>query len=380
MDTMRATVPCFITRIGLCAFTLLAALAASTPAHAGPKSKLFYKEIPLGTTAAADFIVTTDVKWKDATLHLKVEAPPGTTVRALSSQGRNQTQATQALVKGTENPIYFYYQRSRTVATVPAPTSGFRAASFSARSDDLCGARNPDCHCYTEGQINKYVNETGMSREEFCSLPIPVNPSACNAPASCGGGSSGGNNGGGSSSGGDGPAPAPTENAAYGVVHGSAYLYTNRCAPAKKLAAGVRVTVPAEYNVPGQKVLVWLEVEGWGDRTATSVKARGAGKYSGPLLLMAPVYSAGYKGDVSTMEIATFNRGKVKVTPIPFGLGDTVYYGPAGGALWRAPLKKNHLSGGCGTFVARNGPFGYSHDMKRVAADQFRSYPKINRH
>jgi hypothetical protein len=109
------------------------------------------------------------------------------------------------------------------------------------------------------------------------------------------------------------------------------------------------------------------------------IKRQGEGMYRGSLLLAGPVSSGSFFAPLGDVAFSTWLGDRKKIQR-SIKIADFVYYEPAGGSLWRAPLPNDIFSGGKGTFEMRTDDEGYSICASLVRKDQFfNGYPRNTR-
>lgn len=283
------------------------------------------------------------------------DAPTGTTVK-LSSLVVGGRIALESSISKSNNlvPVQIY-NNGHFVGSLTNRSASLRINRSSPDNNvpDPVGERDPNCGCLAQNQIDYYIDFAhrlglNFTRQDVCGV-ASSQVKSCEDTSSNNGGAGDGDSG-------------NTD----GALSGAGYLFSDACNRSAGLAAVLTfdLTKLPESVFDGTHVIqVGTLFKAYSGNRRASVKDKGAGKYSGSLLLAAPV--AGFAADISAMKYATngrlTNKQKLKAA-------DYVYYSGGGGLLYRIPFKP---TGDRRSINVHNGIEGYTFCAKMSAQRQY---------
>lgn len=250
----------------------------------------------------------------------------------------------------------YAFKRELRIGAAAGRRPGRRAMATASET------RDPSCGCLTEDEIESRMSAyrftfPNITRAQMCAIIGAADPGSCDGSADNPPGT------------GD---PGPTDPGAEppvegsGTVTGAAFVSYDKCNKTGQHAALISVNLAGvDAAALSGELVVNAKLREFGENKRASIKERGDGKYKVPLLLAGPVYGS----FDPAIALVTF-KGKARKTKA-LKVVDTVYYSPAGGALFRIPLSGGVLVGGVGTFEISNGAEGYSICAQLTARRQY---------
>ena len=217
------------------------------------------------------------------------------------------------------------------------------------------GERDPTCGCLAQNQIDYYINyarQLGLNftRQDVCGIAGGANSTMTCEDTST-------NNP---------PNPNDPTAGGDGSLSGSAFLPSDACNRSAGLAAVLTFDLsklPDSSFDGTHTIKVGTSFKAYAGNRRASIKDKGAGKYTGSLLLAAPV--SGFDAGVSSLKYNTTGR---LISNQDLKIADYVYYSGGGGLLYRIPFKP---TGDRRSINVNNGIEGYKFCAVMAARRQY---------